>query len=70
MKLPVCPTCGLAPEFHWRNYTFGSCSVALKCPYDHIRVQHSYWAGGKANAKEAVEKKWIAAVTNSEVKNG
>ena len=70
MKLPVCPDCGLSPEFSWKNYTFGSCSVSLMCPYEHHRVEHSYWAGGKANARKAIEKKWVSEVTNGEVKNG
>ncbi|MFK3708552.1 hypothetical protein ACI2JR_27165 [Klebsiella sp. NPDC088457] len=70
MKLPVCPECGLSPEFHWKNYTFGACSGALKCPNDHYRVQHGYWAGSKVKAKHALEEKWMAAVNNSEVKNG
>ncbi|EMB3264482.1 TPA: hypothetical protein ACS624_002968 [Klebsiella michiganensis] len=70
MKLQKCPDCGAVPEFHWKDYTFGSCSGALKCPYDHYRVQHSYWAGSKVKAKQALEEKWVAAVNNSEVKNG
>ena len=70
MKLPVCPECGLDPEFHWKNNSFGSCFVALKCPYYHYRVSHGYWAGGKENARKEIEKKWIDAVKNSEVKNG
>jgi hypothetical protein len=31
MKLQKCPDCGALPEFHWKDYTFGS-SGALKCP--------------------------------------
>lgn len=70
MILPKCPTCGAAPEFHWKNFTFGACSGALKCPYEHYRVQQSYWAGGKKKAKQQLEEKWTAAVNNNEVKNG
>ncbi|AUU06371.1 hypothetical protein B1209_12565 [Raoultella planticola] len=67
MKLPVCPKCGAAPEFHWKDYRFGSCSGALKCPYDHYRVQESYWAGSRKKAKQNLEEKWIA---ETGVKNG
>ncbi|MDM4342359.1 hypothetical protein QTP15_33290 [Klebsiella oxytoca] len=70
MKLQKCPDCGAVPEFHWKDYTFGSCSGALKCPYDHYRVQHSYWACGKNKARHALEQKWAEAVNKKEVKNG
>ncbi|WP_077270206.1 hypothetical protein [Klebsiella sp. LTGPAF-6F] len=70
MKLPVCPDCGLPPEFHWKNYTFGSCSGSLKCPNEHYRAQYSYWAGGKNKARHALEQKWAEAVNKNEVKNG
>lgn len=45
-------------------------SGALKCPFDHYRVQHSYWAGGKNKARHALEQKWAEAVNKNEVKNG
>ncbi|MGS4823274.1 hypothetical protein ACN4GA_30535 [Raoultella terrigena] len=70
MKLQKCPDCGAAPEFHWKDYTFGSCSGALKCPNDHYRIQHSYWAGGKKKARQALEQKWAAAINKNEVSNG
>lgn len=56
----------------WRfnNMPFGSCSGALKCPFDHYRVQHSYWAGGKNKARRTLEQKWAEAVNKNEVKNG
>lgn len=70
MNLEKCPDCGAVPEFHWKDYTFGACSGALKCPYDHYRVQQSYWAGGKEKAKNKLKEKWMAAVNKNEVKNG
>ncbi|WP_368750310.1 hypothetical protein [Klebsiella aerogenes] len=58
INLPRCPTCNMQPEFHWKNYTFGACSGALKCPNNHYRVQHGYWAGSQVRAKKELIKKW------------
>ncbi|HCF8671116.1 TPA: hypothetical protein NIW09_002735 [Klebsiella pneumoniae] len=63
--IPRCPVCGSPPEFHWKNYVFGSCSGALKCPGGHIRVQQGYWAGGQSKAKKLLIENWAAAVANS-----
>ena len=41
-----------------------------KCPYDHYRVQQSYWAGGKDKARRKLEEKWAETVNKNEVKNG
>ncbi|QIU89340.1 hypothetical protein [Yokenella regensburgei] len=60
--LPKCPECGMAPEFHWRDYTFGSCSGALRCPYNHHRVSVSYHAGQKHKARIALECAWVKKV--------
>ncbi|HCF7883734.1 TPA: hypothetical protein NIU34_000902 [Klebsiella oxytoca] len=68
--LPKCPICGMSPEFHWKDYTFGSCFGALKCPNGHYRVQHGYWAGGKVKAKQMLKRKWMDKVIKSEVENG
>lgn len=60
--LPRCPDCGMAPEFHWKNYTFGACSGALKCPNDHYRVQQGYWSGSQAKAWKLLIEKWCDVV--------
>jgi hypothetical protein len=45
---------------------------ALKCPYGHLRVQDSYWAGGKSKSKIRLIEKWSQQVEQKkgEVKNG
>ena len=62
MKLQKCPDCGAAPEFHWKDYTFGSCSGALKCPYDHYRVNLNGPAGSRAQAEKKLAPQWIELV--------
>lgn len=68
--LPKCPQCGMAPEFHWRDYTFGSCSGALRCPYNHHRVQMSYHAGRKLQTRENLMNQWQEKITALEVAGG
>lgn len=61
--LTRCPACGHQPEFHWRDYTFGACSGALRCPFSHIRVQQGYFAGSQAKAKTLLIEQWERAVS-------
>lgn len=66
-EIPDCPVCGSAAEFY-----AGACSGALKCPYGHLRVQDSYWAGGMSKSKIRLIEKWSQQVEQKkgEVKNG
>ncbi len=58
-ELPKCPQCGLTTELGWKDRPTGTCSVELKCPYNHHRVSYLYGAGyGLEKAREAVIRKW------------
>lgn len=71
-EIPDCPVCGSAAEFYFRDYQAGACFGVLKCPYGHIRVPDSYWAGGMSKSKIRLIEKWSQQVEQKkgEVKNG
>lgn len=59
-ELPKCPQCGLTTELAWKDYASGTCSVTLRCPYNHHRVPYGYGAGmDREKAKARVIEKWL-----------
>jgi hypothetical protein len=57
-------------EFSWKHRAFGTCSVALRCPYNHHQVAYQYGAGTRREkARAVVIGRWNELMAK-ETKNG
>lgn len=62
-KIPVCPTCGNAPEFRIRSRGMNCGNAEVRCPYGHHRHGLTFASGEEAWARARLEAGWLEIVS-------